>query len=179
MPEVALFLEKYEDHNSIIYFGRSDNGTVRFIYAASAAIDKDGNGYKETNRRLELTSCMMKAAANQSTTVLNLKEPNIWKHIAKSSQKLHPLLMKHLAIQCQRHTRTMLETSFKTLDSFLDVRAFDVFWITVIRLFTPSILHPSAGVTTIAKAKAYLMTVADKEPHRRGRVLSYTKLPRH
>lgn len=91
MPEVALFLEKYEDHNSIIYFGRSDNGTVRFIYAASAAIDKDGNGYKETNRRLELTFCMMKAAANQSTTVLNLRAKHMEAH-CKEQSKVTPTI---------------------------------------------------------------------------------------
>ena len=54
IPEVSLFLEKYEDHMTI-YFGRSQNHTIQFTYSTWAQVDKDGDGYKEVFRRLELT----------------------------------------------------------------------------------------------------------------------------
>lgn len=54
VPAVALFLEKYGEQNSTIYFGYSENGTAQFMFAAAGGVDKDGNGYKETSRTMEL-----------------------------------------------------------------------------------------------------------------------------
>ena len=55
IPEVKLFLEKYDDHNSTIFLGRFQNETIQIRYTTWAQVDKDGDGYKEAFRRLELT----------------------------------------------------------------------------------------------------------------------------
>jgi hypothetical protein len=55
IPEVRLFLQKYDDHNSTMYFGRFQNDTIQIRYTTWAQVDKDGDGYKEAFRRLELT----------------------------------------------------------------------------------------------------------------------------
>ena len=55
IPEVKLFLEKYDDNNSTIYLGRFQNETIQIRYTTWAQVDKDGDGYKEAFRRLELT----------------------------------------------------------------------------------------------------------------------------
>lgn len=53
IPEVKLFLEKYCSYDMTKGFGRS-NDTIRFEYVAAAYVDKDGDGIKEANRRLDL-----------------------------------------------------------------------------------------------------------------------------
>ena len=55
IPEVKLFLEKYDDNHSTIYLGRFQNETIQIRYATWAQVDKDGDEYKEAFRRLELT----------------------------------------------------------------------------------------------------------------------------
>ena len=55
IPEVRLFLDKYGDHDFNNGFSRFQNGTIKFSYITWAQVDKDGDGYKETFRRLELT----------------------------------------------------------------------------------------------------------------------------
>ena len=55
IQEVKLFLEKYDDNNSTAYFGHFQNETIQIRYTTWAQVDKDGDGYKETFRRLELT----------------------------------------------------------------------------------------------------------------------------
>src|SRR5437867_1524276 len=55
IPEVRIFLEKYDDYNSTKGFSRFQNGTIKFSYTTWAQVDKDGDGYKEAFHRLELT----------------------------------------------------------------------------------------------------------------------------
>lgn len=87
IPEVTLFIEKYEDLNSTKGFSRSENGTIRFMYVASAGIDKDGNGYGETNRRFEL---------------IVLYDESGDKPIHDSFE---PERVKHMETHCKEHTK--------------------------------------------------------------------------
>jgi hypothetical protein len=105
IPEVKLFSEKYDDHNSTKGFGRFQNGTIKFSYVAFGNVDKDEDGIKEAFRRLELT-----ISYDESGN----------KPIYKS---FDPTRVKQLEIRCRELTKVSLDID----EAFADImpRAYD------------------------------------------------------
>lgn len=98
IPELKLFMEKYGDHDSTKGFGRSQNGTIQFSYAAFASVDTDTDGIKEAFRRLELSITYDESG----------NEP-IYKNF-------DPSRVTHLEIRCRELTKVDLDIDIAFTD---------------------------------------------------------------
>lgn len=89
--DVKLFLDKYGDHNSTKGFGRfPNNNTIKFTYVAAAYVDKNGDGIKETNRRLDLTVLYDESGEGSDRLISNSYDP---------------ARVKQIEIRCREQTR--------------------------------------------------------------------------